>query len=117
MGIIDSIAQYVQAVWTISGLFIYICKVFGNIEHPWMQGQRWLFAELRPFYLPCTFFHITYLAMTEPMWGWNIVNTFFQLLNWFLYKDVDDDDRWKKRKAKLVEKITRIGSRLVVAPT
>jgi hypothetical protein len=37
--------------------------------------------------------------------------------NWRAFHNVDDDDdRWKRRKAKLVEKVRALGGRLVAEP-
>lgn len=35
---------------------------------------------------------------------------------WWMGRVFDDDDRWKKRKAKLTEKVSQVGGRLVVVP-
>jgi len=79
------------------------------------QTLRFIHNELKPFYLPA-------LAVSTVLgcldgFSWNTaVHAGFGVLNWFLLKDLDDDDRWKRRKEKLVEKVSRSGSRLVVHP-
>jgi len=75
-----------------------------------------IWAELRPFYLPAVGVVITRLVLAGEMRGWNIFFEACALANWWFFKDVDDDDRWKRRKAKLVAMVQRQGSRLVVVP-
>jgi hypothetical protein len=78
---------------------------------------RWLVAELQPLYLPAV---VVVNASGiwvhhDPLNAWRLVGTACALANYWLFKD-NDDDRWKRRRRKLAERIARIGSRLVVVP-
>ena len=114
--LIVGLAQTVNMCWPVSGLLITIAKVRGDLENPIVRPFRWLWAELRPFYLPATGFLMGYVLVHGDMtplqavlWGMNV-------WSWFVFKDEDDDDRWKRRKDKLAAKIERRGSRLVAVP-
>jgi hypothetical protein len=38
-------------------------------------------------------------------------------VNWWLWRnDKDDDDRWKRRRTKLAEKVEQVGGKLTVTP-
>lgn len=54
--------------------------------------------------------------MHGEMVGWNAFFDALKLVNWFQLKDVDEDDRWKRRKAKLASKVAKRGGRLAVVP-
>jgi len=101
--------------WTICSLILRYKRFLGP-DSFYIKPARWLWAELRPFYLPAVILRIGLLVMSGEMLGYNTLYMAAALANWFLYKDVDDDDRWKRRKAKLVEKIQRQGAHLVVVP-
>jgi len=78
---------------------------------PWAKE---LFSELLPFYLPAVLVGTAFdLHHHESLWF-----MFFracELFNWFVLKDLnDDDDRWKRRKKKAVETIEKVGGRLKV---
>jgi len=76
---------------------------------------RFIHIELKPFYLPALV--VSTVLFCRDGFSWDIaVHSGFGVLNWFLYRDLDDDDRWKRRKEKLAEKVSRSGSRLVVHP-
>jgi len=112
MRILIAFAAAVTTTWTLSGMALSTLKGAGYHS----RLIRGLWAELRPFYLPAVAVLITNHVMAGEMIGWNTFAHTCQIANWFFFKDVDDDDRWKRRKAKLAEKIERRGGRLVVIP-
>lgn len=72
----------------------------------------------RPFYLPAV---AVYWGINMP--GDKGINLWIDgfclgvdLLIWVWYRNLGDDDRWKRRKRKAVEAIRRVGARLVVQP-
>lgn len=101
--------------WLSASMFLY---VFENANAALLTVARWMYAELRPFYLPCAIVIITRNVVTgDILHGLTWLGDFFALLCWFSFKDIDiDDDRWKRRKARVLEKVKRLGSRLVVVP-
>lgn len=107
------LASVVTAMWSWSGLALSLCKDFG-----WRRpaAARWLWAELRPLYLPSVLLLIGNDAMHGEIVGWNALWAALCLVNWWFLKDVDEDDRWKRRRRKVAEKVARMGSRLVVVP-
>lgn len=117
MTYIVALADFVRMVWLLSAAMIDFARLFGaDLDHRAFRPLRWLFAELRPFYLPAVAIYIADLVISGTVLGWNTLNIFFALVSWWIYKDVDKDDRWKRRKKKLAEKIERRGARLVAVP-
>lgn len=113
MNVIVGLAGVVVSVWALSALGL---SWFGRHDLPPVRICRFLWAELRPVYLPGVAILIAQHVMAGEMLGWNSLLHACQIFNWFAFKDIDDDDRWKRRKAKLVERIERRGARLVVVP-
>jgi hypothetical protein len=79
-----------------------------------------IYHEVKPFYLPVLAIREIGMAMTGHGPAWVALMTFDTALwyaNWRAFHNVDDDDdRWKRRKAKLVEKVRALGGRLVAEP-
>lgn len=115
--IVEALAGLTVSLWSVSGVILSITKSFGvRRDHPALRTWRWTWAELRPFYLSAVAVKIGLLVVSGEMLGWNTFFSACYVLNWFYFKDIDEDDRWKRRKAKLLEKVTRKGGRLVAAP-
>lgn len=112
MRLVVTLAGMVQLIWIMASIMILW---FGR--HLDLREIRWIWAELRPFYLPAALISIGDVVVHGQLRGWNILFAVCSLANWWFFKDVDKDDRWKRRKAKLVEKIQRQGARLVVVPS
>ena len=104
----------IVCAWSLASCAMSIIQILRPADIP--QALCFIHNELKPFYLPA-------LAVSTVLgcldgFSWNTaVHAGFGVLNWFLFKDLDDDDRWKRRKKKLAEKVSRSGSRLVVQPT
>lgn len=101
----------VQFVWVVAGAAIFFTKEYGY-EPP--RLATWLFHELKPFYIPALlggYFTSAYLGGSS--W-WNAFFLVLGTISWFLMKDVDDDDRWKRRLHKLGEKVQIHEHKLVV---
>lgn len=117
---LDVMSSVVQIAWIASGLTLSIIKdVFGpmmrrKIRKPTIS--RWVWAELRPVYLPACFVHTFCTAAQGELHDWGIYVEALSYLNWFILKDADEDDRWKRRREKLAETVQRVGARLVVVP-
>lgn len=76
---------------------------------------NWIFFELRPFFLPSVVVEIIDIAAHRTPDVWDCFFIASSIYIWFRYKG-EDDGRWKKRRAKVLEKITRRGAKLVVVP-
>lgn len=108
------LAVCVHTVWVYTGIIILVSVHIVKIRIP--SAIRWLFHELKPFYLPAVGVEIIDSALHGEVHGWNIIWLTIAIATWWFYKDLDEDDRWKKRRKKLSEKISRVGSKLVVVP-
>jgi len=77
--------------------------------------MRALFHETRPFYWPATALwaglHI--LTGTSPV----MVGVVVAMWTFAWFGGPDDDDRWKRRRKRLADRVAVAGHRLVVAPT
>lgn len=76
-------------------------------------------AELHPFrWFLCVAAYVLYpiaYAGSAPWWTHGIF--LVQMLNcWTARHDNDDDDRWKRRRKALADRVSEIGGRLVVVP-
>lgn len=76
--------------------------------------------EIRPLYLPSIAlqFVADFIHQDRHLNGWNFGAYGVALfMYWLLSKtDRDDDDRWKRRKQRLAEKVEELGGKLVVVP-
>lgn len=108
-------AADVRLWWVLSGVILSWTK--GRHDRKPLNYILRVWAELRPFYLPAVVVHIAEVTFAGEMRGWNVFFAACNVLNWYLFKDVGDDDRWKRRTKKAVEKIKQVGSRLVVVPS
>jgi len=108
-----ALANMVRTTWIVAAVLLYLLP--SKRQH--LGIQRWLWAELRPFYLPAVFIGIARDVLSGDIIGWSALWDGFALLNWWIYKDIDDDDRWKRRKAKVTGKVKALASgRLTVVP-
>ena len=115
LDLILTLAGFIRLHWVVAGMVLLFTKG-ADPDSPWRRPWRWAWAELRPFYLPAVAVYIGEMVFNGEMSGWNIFLAAAALACWWIYKDVDEDGRWKRRRAKLVEKLERRGSRLVAVP-
>lgn len=112
-----STALTVVMGWTVAGLVLSVAKTFhADLDRKWLQGARAIWAELKPFYLPAYGYWLITNVLQGQVLGVRLITLVCGLLNWYFYRNLDDDDRWKRRKARAVEKIKRMGGRLVAVP-
>lgn len=108
-----------QLIGTGSGMVVSVWWVAVVFTHaPFRLGfARTLATELRPFALAgIVGQHLAVAAVTHnPLNVHNLLGTGLLLVTWLL--DRNDDDRWKRRRRKVRERITRTASgRLAVEP-
>ncbi len=73
--------------------------------------------ELRPFYLSALGGYVLCTALTGSVNFWTAVEFVWYGLVWHWFKDIGgDDDRWRRRRKKLVEKVALVNGRLTVSP-
>ncbi|MGW5556902.1 hypothetical protein ACWER9_06720 [Micromonospora sp. NPDC003944] len=110
--LINSLATVVILAWAFSGVTYPVAKLLGR-DVPSLA--RHLYNELRPFYLPAVVVAFVTAGMLDVGW-WRWVNLGFNLWNWWSFRNFDDDDdRWKRRRKRLAERVSvSAGGRLVV---
>jgi hypothetical protein len=113
--LVSAVSTWVVAFWCWSAV---ILNVLSMLKRGGSRLAPFVFHELRPFYLPAVAAQFAAdTLLSNPSLGWRVLLAALNLLNWFLLKDAGgDDDRWKRRKAKLAEKVSQVGGRLVVEP-
>jgi hypothetical protein len=109
-------------VLNVSGLAVAICSLLSGGYLGWARLLGWpvefarvMQSQLRPLYLPA----IACIAITEatnPTWFAALVVTIF-LADWWITRNDDYDDRWRRRSRKAGELVARIGARLQVVPS
>lgn len=115
IGLLVGLSSMVTSTWVIASVGFDICRRL-QPDSRITLFYRTIWAELRPFYLPAAAVWIVDRAVHGEVKGWGAFVVGCTIANWFFFKDLDDDDRWKRRKAKAVEKLERRGSRLVAVP-
>ena len=110
--LVTAVAGNVMLTWALFGGAL----MFKRAGMPCPNLIVTIWAELRPFYLPATFIYVAVDVAHGRIWGLDMVFHVCYVLNWFLFKDVDDDDRWKRRRRKVLEKIRATDRGLVVVP-
>ncbi len=111
---INALASWVSLTWSISLLLRVVGKVKGSDR---FASAAFLYFELMPFY-PYAVVASYVLDAVEAgeVTILRTVSTAISLVCWRYWSRNDPDDRWKKRRKKAVEKVARVGGRLVVVP-
>lgn len=102
-------------VWLVSWAFVALPPFWGRSVPPL---ARWVFNEGRPLMpvaIIAVFLIDALLRGTDGM-AWRIVALAIWMWNWWR-SGRDKDDRWKRRKRKLHERVARVGTKLVAVPT
>ena len=101
-------------LWWGSGFIILFSKRRGtNLDSKKYRLPRWLYHEIKPFAIALIVIILVFCPYPFPS---NATDTLFNLWLWWSYKDVDKDDRWKKRLDKAKSKVKISHNRLVVVP-
>lgn len=102
-------------LWYFSGFNIYCYIKYGKDldSNRYIRTWRWIYHELKPFVIPM----IVVMCATYPFGvPANAIDAIINIIAWKLFKDIDKDDRWKKRLARAKDKVRAFGSKLVVVP-
>ena len=114
IAVIQAAATVVIMWWLFAGIAIQVCKMLGR-EAPSLA--RTVFHELRPFFLAAVLAQFgSRAAAGEGFDAWDWFNLGLNLWNWYALRNIDDDDRWQRRRKKLADKVSVLGGRLVVVP-
>lgn len=111
LAVVEGLGIAVRLSWALAAIVLMSERGSGRLR----AASVWVISELRPFYLPAVGLRIADLVVHGEMTGWNIFFSASALALWWFVKD-EGDDRWKRRRAKVTEKIARRGARLVVLP-
>lgn len=112
---LEFLVAMVANVWVYAGFYLYVTRIMLRIE-PY-QFVRTIFHELKPLYLPCVVSGYVLGSMIRNRDGWDLVLFIIAVAAYWFYKNIDKDDRWKRRKEKVLEKVEQVGSKLVSVPT
>lgn len=110
-------ATFVTTSWILHAFVLDAARTLFHADTTGLVLQvcHWIVSELRPFYLPAVVVIIASHALTGKLHGWVQITDPCLILNWFFFKD-QGDDRWKRRRTRLSERVARLGARLVVIP-
>lgn len=76
-----------------------------------------VFFELRPFIPGLVVVEYVSRTLVHYPMGLRLLDLVAGAFCWWVYRDdKDDDDRWNKRRKKLVERVASVGGRLQVVP-
>lgn len=100
--------------WIWSGTFLHLARFVGRTGGPSLKA---VFHELKPFYWPAICVQaVTDAFMTGVGWDDLLVVGIWAGCWWAMRNDGDDDDRWRKRRKKLAERVSIVAGRLAVVP-
>jgi len=82
-----------------------------------MNFIKFIYHEIKPFYWPCAMIHMAHYWLDPNIDLYlKVIVTLMVYFNCKWFKDVDKDDRWKRRKQKLLEKVKVQAGKLVAVP-
>lgn len=103
-------------MWVYLGAFVTVAfsRTFGKTPP---AAATTIYYELKPFILPLALvssYLIPALNSQQATWA-DHLNTFCWAFHWWANRN-DKDDRWKKRRTRLLETVQQTGARLTVVP-
>ncbi len=115
---IDGLSVISQTGLMVNATYIYAAQVSREGDpgdSRFIQFWTLVADELYPF-VPAALL-AWYIALTAVV-GFSVFGSLFLVLCWWYWRQdkKNRNNRWRKRRQKLAEKISRIGSRLVVVP-
>lgn len=112
------LALPVAGAW-ITSIMIWMTVIYlvcQRLGYDYPEVRSFL-IEIRPLYYPSAALNAwdTMSQADTPAWSkaWILFGVF---VGWYLLKSLGDDDRWKRRRKKLLEKVSSVGGRLVITP-
>lgn len=103
----------VLAMFVVWETCVFIHELTPRDRLVWAQATA-LGAELRPFILPAILAQYLTLATGLPLWLAALAPT-TELIIWFPARHLPDDDRWRRRRRRVGDRIRQLVARLVVA--
>lgn len=111
---VGTAGMYFRYAWMASAVFLKFFKM--SLPARVLAACRFIFHEGKPLYLTSLLVSAAKQAPSgEPSW---LTALWLASMVWLysVYRDADDDDRWKRRKKKLKDAVKALNGRLVVAP-
>lgn len=107
---LQAMSSLVALAWITAAATLTLTTLFGT-DAP--ELARAIFHELRPFYLVAV---VASFVLEQEHNGWSWFTLVMSLVNWLFFKDIDDDDRWKRRRQRLADQVAVLDGRLTVVP-
>ena len=82
-----------------------------------VRAMRWIFHEVKPLFRAIAV--IRCVVFCIPLTPLDFINALILIQDFWYYerfKNADDDDRWKRRKRKVLEKIEIVNGHLAITP-
>jgi len=109
-----SLTTVVYMVWALAYLTRSALRINGCVVP---AAVNLVFFEGRPFIPALVVFACLTGAVAIDAWAMQPVNLIGGLALWWIARhEKDDDDRWRRRRARAAGRITRVGARLQVVP-
>ena len=104
--------------WLFSAIVIQLDIWFGlRLTDRLRAVLRWMYLEIKPFFLYFLTFDLIADALRHPPSLWDALLFANSVFAYYIMRNLDDDDRWKRRKAKLIEMVSVAEGKLVVVPS
>jgi hypothetical protein len=117
LALMEPLATVGICVWVITGCALMTDKIFGGrLAERAHAVLRTFYLEIKPFYLYLVAVKIIAAAFQRDVGFWDAFNCGLNICNWYQFKNLDDNDRWKRRRAKLKSKVEVLSGKLVVVP-
>lgn len=106
------------ACWLLTAMMLYWEKMFGRRLPERARGwARRIYLEIKPFFLYLIVLDLVADAVRRDLTPWDYIFFAMNVFNYYNLRNLDDDDRWKRRLEKLKSKIQVSDGKLAVVPT
>lgn len=107
-----------MACWLLTAMMLFWQKMLGKRLPERLHGWvRRVYLEIKPFFLYLLVLDLVADAVRRDLSAWDAILFALNVFNYYNLRNLDDDDRWKRRKAKLKEMVSVADGKLVVVPS
>jgi hypothetical protein len=118
MPYLDALNIFMSAAWVLVVWIRYALWMKRSVSQVWRDFAGELGILFYPWPIGLVFMFGVAVAQSPAHLVWlRFLVYAINFLVWRAFRDVDDDDRWKRRRRKATESIKRIGARLIITPT
>ncbi|HCT81109.1 MAG TPA: hypothetical protein DGT23_31980 [Micromonosporaceae bacterium] len=111
------LANLAICCWLVAVCAIAIDNMLGQrLGDRSRAAYRWLYLEIKPFFIYLVVFKLVAAGLLRHFDGWDVFAFAINIWNWYQFRNLDDDDRWKRRGEKLKSKVEVLRGKLVVIP-